>query len=108
ERIDLGLAGGRQDHYAAAFGGFNFIEFDAHDKVVVNPLRIKDWIVSELESSTILYYTGQSRSSARIIEEQITNTRKGDSVSLEATLALKRDAVAMKEAILFGNLNRYA
>jgi D-glycero-alpha-D-manno-heptose-7-phosphate kinase len=108
ERLELGLAGGKQDQYAAAFGGFNFIEFGAADKVLVNPLRVKEWVVNELEASTVLYYTGQSRESAHIIQRQIDNTRAGNLGSLEATLALKQDAVAMKEAILRGDLARYA
>lgn len=108
ERIDLGLAGGKQDQYAAAFGGFNFIEFNANDRVLVNPLRVKDWIINELEASTVLYYTGQSRSSASIIQRQIDNTNAGDTKSVGAMLELKQDAVEMKEAILRGGLDRYA
>jgi D-glycero-alpha-D-manno-heptose-7-phosphate kinase len=108
ERLELNLAGGKQDQYAAAFGGFNFIEFGANDKVLVNPLRVKDWLISELEASTVLYYTGQSRESAHIIQEQIDNTKSGKASSVEAMHALKHEAVAMKEAILRCDLPRYA
>lgn len=108
ERLDLGLAGGKQDQYAAAFGGFNFIEFNARDHVLVNPLRVKEWLLNELEASTILYYTGQSRESASIIQQQIDNTKKGETKSIDAMHALKHDAVAMKEAVLRGDLKTYA
>lgn len=109
ERQELKLAGGKQDQYAATFGGFNFIEFGpGPDRVVVNPLRIKEWVLNELEASTVLFYTGQSRESAKIIEQQIESSKIKLSPSLEAMRALKRDAVAMKEAILQGDLRRYA
>ncbi len=108
ERLDLGLAGGKQDQYAAAFGGFNFIEFGLDDKVLVNPLRVKEWLLNELEASTVLYYTGQSRESASIIQQQIDNTRSGQVKSIEAMHALKQDALAMKESVLKADLQGYA
>ena len=103
ERNDLGLTGGKQDQYAAAFGGFNFMEFH-HDRVIVNPLRIKRWIVDELESSLILYYTGASRSSASIIDEQKHNTSSGNLVAIEAMHQIKQSSSDMKEAILRGDI----
>lgn len=108
ERLDLGLSGGKQDQYAAAFGGFNFIEFGFEGRVLVNPLRIKEWVVNELEASTVLYYTGQSRESAAIIQKQIDNTHSANVKSIEAMHALKQDAILMKEAILKGELSAFA
>lgn len=109
ERKELMLAGGKQDQYAAAFGGFNFIEFGpGPDRVLVNPLRVKEWVRNELEASTVLFYTGQSRESAKIIEQQIASTKVKSSPSMSAMYALKQDSVSMKEAILRGDLARYA
>lgn len=104
ERIDLGMAGGKQDQYAATFGGFNFMEFYGADKVIVNPLRIKPKYVNELEFNLLLYYTGQSRVSAKIIEKQADNFSHKAEKPLEAAHKLKEQAVMMKEALLTGKL----
>lgn len=108
ERHDVGLTGGRQDQYAATFGGFNFMEFYADERVIVNPLRVKNWIIYELNSSMVLYYTGVSRSSADIISQQIEHIKSSDRDSLEATHQLKKDAYDMKEALLKGDMIRFA
>jgi len=108
ERKDVGLSGGRQDQYAATFGGFNFMEFYDKDRVIINPLRIKNWIVDELESSLVLYYSGASRESAKIIDDQIKKIKEKDGNSLNATHIVKQDALIMKEAILKGDVKLLA
>lgn len=108
ERIRLKQTGGRQDQYAAAFGGVNFMEFYAEERVIVNPLRVKKWIINEFEASCVLYYSSVSRYSSAIIEEQIDRVRHGSKEALEATHSLKRDAVKMKEALLKGDLSKIA
>lgn len=100
ERIDLGMAGGKQDQYAATFGGVNFMEFLADDKVIVNPLRTKKSFINELNFDLILYYTKTSRESAKIIEQQIDNVKKSDSKPIDAMHELKQQAFAMKKAFL--------
>lgn len=108
EREEIGLTGGRQDQYAATFGGFNFMEFNTGDHVIVNPLRVKNWITHELNSSMVLYFTGVSRSSASIINQQIEQFKTKGSDSLEASHKIKQDAYAMKEALLKGNIKQFA
>jgi D-glycero-alpha-D-manno-heptose-7-phosphate kinase len=107
ERVDLGMAGGKQDQYAAAFGGLNFIEF-YKDRVIVNPLRLKPHHRAELEASLVLYFTGVSRQSAAIIDEQVSHMVSGSKQSMDGLHALKTDAIVMKEAILRGDLESLA
>ncbi|MBE3086979.1 MAG: dehydrogenase [Bacteroidetes bacterium] len=105
ERIDLNMAGGKQDQYAATFGGFNFMEFHSQgEKVIVNPLRIKQEYLYELEFNTVLYQTGTSRISSKIIEDQSLNVIQENKDAIEAMHQLKEQAILMKEAILKGNL----
>jgi len=107
ERNQLGLAGGRQDQYAATFGGVNFMEFYGADKVIVNPLRIKQQYLFELENNLVLYYTSTSRESAKIIEQQSKNVSAKKETSIEAMHQLKQQAQMMKEALLKGKLNEF-
>lgn len=105
EREDLKMAGGKQDQYAATFGGFNFMEFYKENKVIVNPLRIKEAIKRELELNLLLYHTGTSRLSSSIIEKQMTNFTSKSTTSIEAAHKLKELAIRMKEALLKGKLD---
>jgi len=105
ERNDCGLQGGRQDQYAATFGGFNFMEFYADDRAIINPLRIKEWIVCELESSLVLFYTGVSRESAKIISDQSTNVSTGNQEAINAMHGIKQEALTMKECLLKGDFS---
>src|SRR6478609_2211791 len=105
ERKDLQLAGGKQDQYAATFGGVNFMEFYSDDKVIVNPLRIKQEYLNELENNLVLYFTSTSRESSSIIKEQQRNVLEENTSSVEAMHQLKEQARMMKEALLKGRLH---
>lgn len=105
ERIDCSMQGGRQDQYAATFGGFNFMEFYANDRAVINSLRIKNWIICELEASLVLFYTGVSRESAKIIADQSANVKTNVTIAVEAMHAIKREAATMKEYLLKGDFD---
>ena len=106
ERIDLGMAGGKQDQYAATFGGFNYIEFGPDGTVIVNPLRIKQMHMDEIAHNLLLYYTGTSRLSSKIIESQMESVRKNSNMQVEAMHRMKEQAQQMKEAILKGEFWR--
>jgi D-glycero-alpha-D-manno-heptose-7-phosphate kinase len=104
ERVDMGLAGGMQDQYASAFGGFNFIEFN-RDSTVVNPLRIHADVLRELEYRLLLCYMGQTRQSAHIIERQTAAYVERRAPVVEALHDLKRQTLEMKKALLLGNVD---
>ena len=106
ERVDMAMAGGKQDQYAATFGGFNFMEFYENDKVIINPLRIKDRIMNELSYNIVLFYTQTSRNSSDIIQLQQKNVNAKNTKSIEAMQKLKEQSVMMKEALLKGELNQ--
>lgn len=108
EREDLKLSGGKQDQYSAVFGGFNLMEFKQSGKTIVNPLRIDKNTISELECSLLLYYNGRSRSSAKIIDEQIKNTKSKNEKTVEAMHILKQCAYDMKDSILVGDIENFA
>ncbi|WP_082220901.1 GHMP family kinase ATP-binding protein [Luteipulveratus halotolerans] len=104
EREDLGIPGGSQDQYAAAFGGFNYIEF-LKDQVVVNPLRVRDATVHELEHNMLLAFTGRTRVSDHIIEDQVSRYETGNADALEGLRAQKELAEQMKVALVRGEVD---
>lgn len=108
EREDLGWSGGKQDQYAATFGGFNFMEFSENSQVIVNPLGIKNWVINELESSCFMGFTGISRESAKIIDSQTTGISGQKTNVIESMHQLKQDAFLMKKSLIKGNIREIA
>jgi D-glycero-alpha-D-manno-heptose-7-phosphate kinase len=105
ERIDLAMAGGKQDQYAATFGGVNFMEFYEGGRVIVNPLRVKSKYLFELGNNLLLYFTATSRLSSTIIEAQSQNVTDKKQESIDAMHQLKEQARMMKEALLKGKID---
>jgi len=106
ERQDLQMAGGKQDQYAATFGGVNYMEFYENNKVIVNPLRIEKKYMHELENNLLLYFTETTHVSSEIIKEQQQNVMNNQTDSVEAMHKIKAQAIEIKEALLTGKINR--
>jgi len=106
ERQEVGIKGGKQDQYAAVFGGFNLIEF-FRDNTVVNPIRIKREIINELEYRLMLCYTGKTRLSAGIIDDQVKGFQEKKIDVVKALDDTKEHANRMKKALLLNNINEF-
>lgn len=106
ERDEVGIKGGKQDQYAATFGGFNFIEF-LGKTTIVNPLRIDQDIINELEYRLLLCYTGKTRLSAGIIDDQVSGYVSGKQDVVQAFNETKLLASRMKNAFLLGHLEEF-
>lgn len=97
EREDIGLKGGKQDQYAAVFGGFNLMKF-REDGVDVNRVKIKENILNELQYRSILCYTGKTRESANIIDSQMKRFKRGDNeLALDMTKEMAFDMATALE-----------
>lgn len=104
ERVELSLSGGWQDQYATVFGGFNFMEFKDHENII-NPLRIKDDILNELEDSLLLCYSGINHNSGNIHNDQKEQMNKKS--QKEFAEISKNIAYKMKSRLLKGKLDDF-
>ena len=107
EKTDLGIRGGKQDHYASALGGFNFMEFFG-DKVRFARLPVPPDARLELQKNLVLCYTGKSRLSGDIHAHVAAAFEAGDPSTCGAIDRLKGIAVEMKEALMAGDLDVFA
>ena len=105
ERKYLGLAGGRQDQYAAVFGGINYIQFGSDEKVYVENLQLASSELHDLEHNLVLYYTLDSRNSAAIINDQVKNVETKNEESITAMHQLKLQAKLMKKSLQDGKID---
>jgi D-glycero-alpha-D-manno-heptose-7-phosphate kinase len=87
--IEIDLCGdriGKQDQYAAAFGGLNLIEFNEDDSVVVSPVICKPETIKKMEESIIVFYTGRTRSASTLLSEQSDNMKRADKRELMSNM----------------------
>lgn len=106
ERTDANILGGKQDQYAATFGGFNFIEFYP-EKTVVNQLRIPLSILNELECHLLMCYTGRTRYSSHLIDKQVKLYEENRMETVEGLRQLCELTVVMKDALMHGDLRKF-
>ncbi len=102
----LGEPIGKQDQYAAAYGGVNLIEFERHGGVTVQPLLLPTKILSELESNLLLFYTGSQRDARDLLSRQVTAIENDDLVvsRMQQMVELAYD---MRDLLLAGNLDDF-
>lgn len=106
ERQDLGIAGGMQDQYSAAFGGLNYIEFS--HSVEVMPIRLSESMRREFEEHMFLCFTGKTRSSSGILERQTNNVLDADFTTMEGLMHLKRLALELRRKLHTDDLDGVA
>jgi D-glycero-alpha-D-manno-heptose-7-phosphate kinase len=105
EREDMRIVGGLQDYYAATFGGFNYIEFG--EQVIVNPLRVREDVIGELEMNLLLCFSGATRRSDSIISDQTERYARSELDAIAGLREQKQLALAMKAALLRGQLDNF-
>ncbi len=102
----LGEPIGKQDQYAAAYGGINLIEFERHGGVTVQPLLLPQATLSELEGNLMLFYTGNQRDAREVLSHQIVALESDDRVvsQMQKMVAL---AYEMRDLLLRGDLDAF-
>ncbi len=102
----LGEPIGKQDQYAAAYGGVNLIEFERHGGVTVQPLLLSTDILSELESNLLLFYTGSQRDARDLLSRQVAAIESDDLV-VSRMQQMVELAYEMRDLLLAGNLDDF-
>jgi D-glycero-alpha-D-manno-heptose-7-phosphate kinase len=103
----LGEPIGKQDQYVAAFGGFNAYWFQPDGKVVVEPVRIKDEDVMELQNNLILFYLNRERKAGSVLEEQNKKSQQGDSGTLERLHKIKSMGEHTRKILEQGKIDEF-
>jgi D-glycero-alpha-D-manno-heptose-7-phosphate kinase len=98
---------GKQDEYAASFGGLNYIHFHPDDSVTVEPLVTEPDTIQQLQDNLMLFFTGVSHDSWSILKQQDKDTRTSGSKSLDALHNIKQNGLRMRSALEQGNLQDF-
>jgi D-glycero-alpha-D-manno-heptose-7-phosphate kinase len=101
---DLGMPIGKQDEYASAFGGINFITFNKNGTTEVEPLKIPREVRLRLETDVMLFFTGRTRESSKILRSQDRSTKDQSGTVIDSLHAIKQVAFDVKKAIESGDL----
>ncbi len=99
----LGKPVGKQDEYAAAFGGLNFITFSPDGNAWVEPLDLSIADLREFESNLMLFFTGKSHDSWNLLHAQEESTRKGSGSAVDSLHQVRELADLMRAALLKRN-----
>lgn len=104
----LGRHVGRQDEFAAAFGGLNFITFAPDGHTEVEPVNLEPEVMRELQSSLMLFFTGSAHHSWTILQEQERSTRSQSGPAVEALHEVRAFADRVLAVLKAGNLDQFA
>jgi len=103
----LGKPVGKQDEYAAAFGGLNYIRFERDGSVVVEPMILDPAVLRELQASLMLFFTGSSHDSWKILEEQESSTKDEHGLAIDSLHQIRALADEMQVALINGDLRNF-
>jgi D-glycero-alpha-D-manno-heptose-7-phosphate kinase len=100
----LGKPVGKQDEYAAAFGGLNFMTFNQNGTTIIEPLRLETEFVNRFQQKLMLFFTGATHHSWAILKQQETSMKVGKGAAVESLHKIRELAERMRQALLEGNL----
>jgi D-glycero-alpha-D-manno-heptose-7-phosphate kinase len=103
----LGNPVGKQDEFAAAFGGLNYIEFHRDGSVNVEPIMLPPELFRELQANLMLFFTGAAHNSWDILKTQETATKKTSCMAVEALHEIRELAGTMRNVLMQGELEHF-
>jgi len=99
----LGKPVGKQDEYAAAYGGLNFINFNQDGSALVEPVSMRSDLLREFQGNLMLFFTGIAHNSWKLLEEQEQSTRKGTGQAIDSLHEIRALADRMRDVLLKGD-----